>query len=52
MEAELRQEIEDLKARLQASEEDKDHMQAQNQELEQDVERLQSETARLQAMVR
>lgn len=49
MEAELRQEIEDLKARLQASEEDKDHMQAQNQELEQDVERLQSETARLQA---
>ena len=52
MEAELRQEIEDLKARLQASEDDRDHTQAQNEELEQDVTRLQAETARLQAMVR
>ena len=52
MQAQLRQEIADLKAQLKASEDEKQSLSDQNGELEQDVQRLQAETAQLQAMVR
>ena len=52
VQAQLRQEIADLKAQLKASEDEKQSLSDQNGELEQDVQRLQAETAQLQAMVR
>ena len=52
VQTELREEIEGLKAQLQASKNETQRLSDQNAELEQDVQRLQTETAQLQAMVR